>query len=83
MCRVRGIDSYQYLMPLSPFKELQGNVRAVAVDEYKPPLPPGFVPRLLVKETFEPFETNLVSSLATRRRREPSVVFVRVEILDP
>jgi hypothetical protein len=33
MCRVRRIDSYQYLMLLSPFKELLSDVRAVAVYE--------------------------------------------------
>jgi hypothetical protein len=32
MCRVRGIDSYQYLVLLGPFKVLKCDVRAVAVD---------------------------------------------------
>ena len=46
-------------------------------------MPPGFVPGFLVKEPFEPFETNLVRGPAIRRRREPGVMFVRVEVLDP
>jgi hypothetical protein len=46
-------------------------------------LPPGFIPGFLVKEPFELFETDLVRGLAIRRRREPGVVFVRVEVLDP
>ena len=45
-------------------------------------MPPGFVPGFLVKEPFEPFETNLVRGPAIRRRREPGVVFVGVEVLD-
>jgi hypothetical protein len=45
-------------------------------------LPPGFILGFLVKEPFEPFETNLVRGPAIRRRRKPGVMFVRVEVLD-
>ena len=45
-------------------------------------MPPGFVPGFLVKEPFKPFETNLVRGPAIRRRREPGVMFVGVEVLD-
>lgn len=80
---MKRIDGYPYLVLLGPFKELQSDVRAVAVYKQEPPLPSGFLLGPLVKELFQPFEANLVGSPATKGRREPSVMLVGIEVLDP